>query len=122
MECALLKQWGALFFLLLDDAGDGLLGAVGSEKAEGVGLAFDEAETKKVGKGEDEALVDLEDDVALSHACLVGLALVPDEADGGASLLGHEGNAKLAVGDLDGGRSLTMSPTLTLPSREGNSC
>lgn len=110
------------FFLLLDDAGDGLLGAFGSEKAEGVGLAFDEAETKKVGKGEDEALVDLKNDVALSHACLVGLALVPDEADGGASLLGHEGNAKLAVGDLDGGRSPIRSPTLTLPSREGNSC
>ena len=111
------------FFLLLDDAGDGLLGAVGSEKAEGVGLAFDEAETKKVGKGEDEALVDLKNDVALSHACLVGLALVPDEADGSASLLGHEGNAKLAVGDANGSsRSPTMSPTLTLPSREGNSC
>lgn len=107
------------FFLLLDDAGDGFLGAVGSEKAEGVGLAFDEAETKKVGKGEDEALVDLKNDVALSHACLVGLALVPDEADGGASLLGHEGDTKLAVGDANGSR---RNPTLTLPSREGNSC
>lgn len=110
------------FFLLLDDAGDGLLGAVGSEKAEGVGLAFDEAETKKVGKGEDEALVDLENDVTLSHACLIGLALVPDEADGSASLLGHEGNAKLAVGDANGGRSPIRSPTLTLSSREGNNC
>lgn len=111
-----------LFFLLLDDAGDGLLGAFGSEKAEGVGLAFDEAETKKVGKGEDEALVDLKNDVALSHACLVGLALVPDEADGSASLLGHEGDTKLAVGDANGSRSPIRSPTLTLPSREGNSC
>lgn len=76
-------------------------GAVGAADGEGVGVALDEAELLVGSKGRNGGVVDLDDDVALAEATLVGFAVLTDEAYHGSASVGHDGHLGLLVTDGD---------------------
>lgn len=51
----------------------------------------------KFAVGVDGLVVDFQHNVSLSHAVLVGIALVPDEADGGLVVLIDKGHSELLL-------------------------
>ena len=76
-------------------------GAVGAADGEGVGVTLDEAELLVGSKGRNGGVVDLDDDVTLAEATLVGFAVLANEAYHGTASVGHDGHLGLLVADGD---------------------